>query len=138
MRWRLVIVTEGADVTTYPGTFLVVGPEGGKRRVVAARTDLQRPHREMTLRAIRMYTDRMVLYGQDEGGGNVMWALQMESDSAGEAAAHESAEAVESERYVALKPRFSGDPCTECGAFALVRTGACQTCTACGASGGCG
>jgi hypothetical protein len=35
-------------------------------------------------------------------------------------------------------PRPSGDVCQDCGSFAMVRTGTCLTCAACGSSsGGC-
>lgn len=35
-------------------------------------------------------------------------------------------------------PRLSGDCCQDCGSFAMVRTGTCLTCMACGtSSGGC-
>ena len=34
-------------------------------------------------------------------------------------------------------PQLSGDACRHCGNFALVRTGTCQTCQACGETSGC-
>jgi hypothetical protein len=35
-------------------------------------------------------------------------------------------------------PRLTGDCCQDCGSFAMVRTGTCLTCAACGSSsGGC-
>ena len=35
-------------------------------------------------------------------------------------------------------PRLTGDCCQDCGSFAMVRTGVCTTCQACGSSsGGC-
>lgn len=37
-----------------------------------------------------------------------------------------------------VAPQMSGDACHDCGAFAMVRTGTCLTCQACGSSsGGC-
>jgi hypothetical protein len=38
----------------------------------------------------------------------------------------------------AFQSQFSGDICADCGSAAMVRTGTCQTCQACGSSsGGC-
>lgn len=34
-------------------------------------------------------------------------------------------------------PAFSGNVCTNCGAAAMVRTGHCETCQACGETSGC-
>ena len=42
------------------------------------------------------------------------------------------------QREIALTQGYSGDVCASCGAFAMMRTGTCLTCTACGStSGGC-
>lgn len=38
---------------------------------------------------------------------------------------------------IAREQGFTGDPCTNCGAFKLIRTGTCTTCTQCGANSGC-
>ena len=32
---------------------------------------------------------------------------------------------------------YEGDPCPECGAMTLVRSGACAKCDSCGATSGC-
>lgn len=75
-----------------------------------------------------------------EGGG---WAecppeargvLVVEGTVVAAAAVAEIAAAV----TVTAAPALSGDACAHCGAFALVRTGTCTTCQACGESGGCG
>ena len=42
------------------------------------------------------------------------------------------------DRTVARSLGFTGNTCSNCGAFAMVRTGTCETCQACSAtSGGC-
>ncbi|WP_238232486.1 hypothetical protein [Methylobacterium thuringiense] len=41
-------------------------------------------------------------------------------------------------RETAIAQGFTADACDTCGAFAMKRSGTCMTCTACGATTGCG
>ena len=38
---------------------------------------------------------------------------------------------------IAKQKGYEGDPCPECGALTLVRSGACCKCDTCGATSGC-
>ncbi|MCA0404903.1 MAG: hypothetical protein LCH39_01960 [Proteobacteria bacterium] len=46
-------------------------------------------------------------------------------------------EPIEAQPAKPAAPQISGDACRHCGNFALVRTGTCQTCQACGETSGC-
>jgi len=39
---------------------------------------------------------------------------------------------------IAKQKGYEGDPCTNCGALMLVRSGACLRCDNCGQTSGCG
>jgi ribonucleoside-diphosphate reductase alpha chain len=77
-------------------------------------------------------------HANGNGNGNGHGSHDTQSPSGG-AMGYQPTEGTQAERIrVARQKGYEGDPCSNCQAMTLVRSGACLRCDTCGATSGCG
>ena len=75
---------------------------------------------------------------EPEAEGSATTALFSDKAQADAAAAKSEAKKVEAERRVkAMMQGYTGNMCSECQNFTMVRNGTCEKCDTCGATSGC-